>query len=1048
MRRALLVLLTTAAVSAFPGTPNPRTQAMRRASLFLSSRGKKDIQLTLAHQGRPAGRQQDTDEACYYVFNQPGEKGFVIITGDDGGEVLGYADHGHFDTSLIPDNMQVLLDSYAEEISQARTAATTSPSDDVKNTSWQVVLPLLTSNWNQKYPYNLLSPTISGKQTPTGCVATALAQVMYYHKWPLKSTTEIPAYGSLPALPPTTFDWASMTDSYPNSDDLDDTSNLAVATLMQYCGRAAKTTYGSSASSAPTAALCDILHHCFGYNGQAREVCRNNYGAVEWERLIHSELTAGRPVFFSAQSSGAVHAFVCDGYDGNGLFHINWGWGGLANGYFKLQALNPTSQGVGGSTGCGGYSINQHALVGVSPWEVEREPLPSCSGIATNNISLVNSSGEKTTKGTYTYDNSAGLANAKVYYSFSQAGLANSYDIAIGLYNSEGRLLGMKPMGNYSLSSVKTTIDSTFTLAGLGKGLGDGAYTIRGIDRNGSSGEWFPNLNSENNYLKVVKSNGKYTITTTKVTTIPDLEVPEAKQTFQRGVSPLCVTAHVRNKGESEVNTRLYLYMNTSCVAYEQVYLPPGGEDDVEFYFYRQTLTNKMQISTGAGPSNVLYCEEEFTLTKTNPTPKLTMVSSQVKNTEGNYLYGSLIEGSATFNNTSDKDYDTFITVQLQKPTPSGSWAAYNINIPTKIPAGETGTVDYTFPIRVDEKFNIKIFNCITSFITIGAKTVKPGVITWTADGERQATAPTQTIEIPSNAAAVSLEELGLLEAYTIKPNNNPNTLYYIAPEASIPSVLKGKNVVRGHEAETFHLVDGHGYHVPKNFHTDKANYTRTPTLACNTHVGWQTITLPFAVQNVISNGKAIPRLKEKDGDTPGYWLWEFSGDNGHTVTFADATTWTPNTPRIIGTTDHCKDKPLMLNATNAMVLASPACSVASKNYRFASNVGDNAVSGGYVMNSTGSAFRRASKASVRAGEACFTTSLPAATAPALMLINGLVGDTNDDGMLTVADVSLSIEHILQKNITNFMEANADINGDGSITISDVTATVEIIINE
>ena len=111
MRRALLVLLTTAAVSAFPGTPHPRTQAMRRASLFLSSRGKKDIQLTLAHQGRPASRQQDTDEACYYVFNQPGEKGFVIIASDDGGEVLGYTDHGHFDTSLIPDNMQVLLDA-------------------------------------------------------------------------------------------------------------------------------------------------------------------------------------------------------------------------------------------------------------------------------------------------------------------------------------------------------------------------------------------------------------------------------------------------------------------------------------------------------------------------------------------------------------------------------------------------------------------------------------------------------------------------------------------------------------------------------------------------------------------------------------------------------------------------------------------------------------------------------------------------------------------------------------------------------------------------
>ncbi|MBO4849907.1 MAG: C10 family peptidase [Prevotella sp.] len=1049
MRSIILALLIIAAhVATFASTPPPSTRALQHAQLFLSSRGAKDIRLTLAHQGRAPGHLQKTDETYYYVFNQSGNKGFVIVAGDERGQVLGYADTGCFDASNIPDNMQALLDGYAEDICQARAATPTASSEDDDYTAWQVVEPLLTTNWNQKYPYNLLCRTTSDGQTPTGCVATALAQVMYYHQWPRENTSEIPAYSSFDALPPITFDWASMKDSYPLSTDLDDTSNRAVADLMLYCGHAVGMKYGDSSSSAPTIGICDVMRNCFGYNSQAREVCHTDYNTHEWERIIHHELICGRPVFYSAQSSGIAHAFVCDGFDGNGLFHINWGWGGMANGYYRLQVLNPAAQGVGGSSGCGGYSINQYAIVGLCPQEGGQTYVNSGSGVTTTDIYLTNSSGEKTTKGTYTYDANAGLSPASVYYCYSHTGLVPAYDTALGLFDAEGHILETKQVGSISLSSAKMTMDSILLLDNFGKNLNDGTYTIRGIDRSGADGEWFPNLKSESYYLKVVKSNGKFTITNKKSTTAPDLEVLDVKQTFLYGISPLCLTVLVRNNGEQDFNARLFLYMNTSLSSYEQAYIPPGGEEYVEFFFYRQTLTNKLQISTSPGPSNVIYIDEAFTLTKTNPTPKLTMVSSEVKNIVGKYLYGSILEGSATFTNPTDKEYNSTINVQLQKPAPSGSWAAYPVFIPTKIPPGQTVTVNYSFPVSVGEKINLKIYNSITTFTTLGVKTVKASVVSWTADGERKVSIPSDTLHVPADAVAVSFEELGVLDKYIINPNSNPNTLYYIASVATVPSMLKGKNVVKGHRATNISLSEGHGFHVPMTFHADKASYTRTPTLSCNTHVGWQAITLPFTVQTITSGGKAITRLKEKSTSTTGYYLWEFVGDNGRTAAFSDAGGWSPNAPLIIGTTDDCKNKPLVLSATDAMVMASPVCSVVSKNFTYEGVTGDKTVCNAYVLNKTGSTFVLTADGAVKASEAFFLTNLQQKDVPLMLPINGLPGDTNDDGMITVADVSLSIEYILKEQADGFMKCNADVNGDGSITISDVTTIVATLMSE
>ena len=201
---------------------------------------------------------------------------------------------------------------------------------------------MLTTLWNQGSPYNDACPLQGSARTYTGCTATALAQVMKYHEWPAEQTTAIPAYTTpsakiyVPELVPTTFRWSEMQDDYHYSDYA-----TAVAELMRYCGQALYSDYTAHSTSASMADIPQVLHTYFGYDAGARHLYQAAYPISEWEALIYSELQAGRPVIHAGTSLEAGHAFVCDGYDGAGMFHFNWGWGGQGNGWFKLDAIKP-----------------------------------------------------------------------------------------------------------------------------------------------------------------------------------------------------------------------------------------------------------------------------------------------------------------------------------------------------------------------------------------------------------------------------------------------------------------------------------------------------------------------------------------------------------------------------------------------------------------------------------------------------------------------------------------------------------------------------------
>ena len=316
-----------------------------------------------------------------YVFNVADGGGFVIVSNDDATiPILGYSDNGSIDPNHMPDNLRAWLQGYADQIAWLN-AQEKQGEQKVRRTQRKVqqgthstdpIGPLLTTTWGQDSPYNLYCPT----GCPTGCVATAMAQVMYYTEIKASNTTTtttatIPGYSKgghdLQAiLVGTTLYWSSMKDNYSSTET--GTAAQAVATLMQCCGYSVEADYGPGGTQAQTHKVANALKSYFGYNESTKYVSRSFYSYDNWIDMIYNELREGRPVLYSGSSVDNGHAFICDGYkfeEETDRFHINWGWGGLSDGYFALSALDPYAQGTGGSVSGSGYHFCQEAIVGI-----------------------------------------------------------------------------------------------------------------------------------------------------------------------------------------------------------------------------------------------------------------------------------------------------------------------------------------------------------------------------------------------------------------------------------------------------------------------------------------------------------------------------------------------------------------------------------------------------------------------------------------------------------------------------------------------------------
>ena len=295
------------------------------------------------------GKQVNQTFKHLYVFNVEANEGFVIVSGDDRTQsILGYAYTGEINMGQMPCNMKWLLSYYDTAIGQLGDDFPQSASTTLSSATYAEIPAIVGTQWGQGDPYNAQCPQHEGVRCITGCVATAMAQVMNHNRWPQSQTTEIPAYTtntlhiSMPALPAKQFNWDNMT-------------TAGIAELMLYCGQAVKMDYNTAASGAMSEDVPKAMKSIFGYSTATSLASRSSYTDEQWVDMIYKELQEGYPVLYFGQSAtDGGHAFIVDGY-ADGKYHINWGWNGYCDGYFTLDKLNPNME--------NGFNLGQEMVI-------------------------------------------------------------------------------------------------------------------------------------------------------------------------------------------------------------------------------------------------------------------------------------------------------------------------------------------------------------------------------------------------------------------------------------------------------------------------------------------------------------------------------------------------------------------------------------------------------------------------------------------------------------------------------------------------------------
>ena len=455
------------------------SQAQATALNFLNSNPATRLRAGQAAQLRLAYVEPNQASPAYYIYNYGENEGYVLVSGTDRlTQVVGYGLEGGFDPADVPENFKAWLDDLALLVSEMESTPGTTLRSSARTAT--PIAPLLGNiKWNQNAPYNNLCPTYvkdgETKRSVTGCVATAIAQVMYYHRWPLHGTgsntyTTILNKDSTQSITltanfgNTTYDWDHMTPTY--GDESTTQEQDAVALLMSHCGIAVNMSYGSSSGASTRRTMCAMPSY-FGYDKGMRFMPRSCYTLHEWTQRIDEELEAARPIIYNGTTAaGGGHAFVLDGRNTDGYYHFNWGWGGKSNGYFVVFELSPKQQGIGSSDG--GYNNKQGITVGI---QKDAGGAPGYTVYATE---------------FYTTKTKAAKGSSVTFQTKSLAALCSTDPQVttivrkVHIYNSAGSIvatsdysssttLDMKPGTNYSRSDYVTIPSS----------LAVGKYTVR-----------------------------------------------------------------------------------------------------------------------------------------------------------------------------------------------------------------------------------------------------------------------------------------------------------------------------------------------------------------------------------------------------------------------------------------------------------------------------------------------------------------------------------------------------------------------------------------
>ncbi len=1018
MKKSLLCLAAClwTAFAAF-AAPVGKQQAQTIARNFLTERGVSVSQLNPTSTGMNKAREDGSRP--YYVFNNGQNGGFVIVSGDDRAPlVLGYSDKGSFGETDIPENLSSWLDSYADQIETLSQDVQAVPRARRANTQLAriSISPLVMTHWNQYAPYFNLVPKLNGQQCITGCVAVAFAQVMKYYEWPKEATTSVPGYywktggTTLSDLPSITFDWDNMLYDYQGGGWYDagctdgETYQTAVAQLLEYCGYACKADYYTGYTSAYPSYIPTALKNYFGYEGNITEVYRSQYSTSDWEDLIYNELYNGRPIVYSGDNVESGHSFVCDGYGEDDYFHINWGWGGMSDGYYLLSILEPGMQGAGGSNA--GYSDAQSAIIGIQPGTPSDETTGPCLRLRSFSLS----------DGSY-------ISYGPEYFStsYSVAAVQNgNQQLNAQLLNENGEVVYEGSPVNYTINVGWYTSGSASFFQGLD--IADGTYEVRLVCRlasDGTENEWLPCQNSDK-YQNMVTFSGN-TVTYSNETASPVVTCSSFTTASTIYVNNKTNgVAHLSNEGNYSFQDRIYLWVNNELATYNLAFMDEGESADVNFPF-TPTATGSLpvKITTDSSGEDVIY---EGTITVSaidaNAAYKLEMTAWSIDNldTDNGIICGGTVSGTITVKNTGNISYSGYISIG-HNGGGSISWS-YDPNGVVLAP-GESLTLSYTVD-SPSEGTNYKLCcwqdKSYYDFILIGEtnlyKLVAGGYTYWTADGTSKSKGETSVGEVTVLEDAVAVKFF--TTPTTVQPNSNPNTLYYFADDTA-PSGLADNNVVLNGKIDNLTFNDGYSFYVPSGFTAENASYVRVPQLGANGSSGWETIVLPFAAQKAMNqtDNKQIYWFVGPDDDGKDFWLKSFVSTDGEAVYFDFVDEIRANVPYIIATPGtkwgeqyNLVGKTIAFVGENVDVPQSSKLKSMTDAFDFVGLSETQSVSG-YVLDSNGQYFERQSGASLDAFRAYFSIDESAVSAKTLRIRSYIPNAIVETDMLTEGEADV-----------------------------------------
>ena len=626
---------------------------------------------------RPATMKGKGAKAAYYVFNNPEQLGWVIVAGDDRARtILAYGDEDYFDAGEVPECVQDWLNDYTEQLAHL-DMATPQTSNEAPISSFAAggrsrIAPMLLSNWAQGRPFNQQCPTYTNSSgetqyCPAGCVAIAMAQILYYYRSSFGSIA-IPAYTSekdemtfeRPFLSSTTFNYSIMNPWYDNASN---TSSGAkeTARLIKYCGQSVAMAYGKSSSSATSQRNAFV--HYFGFDKNARQIARTDYTAAEWENIVYTELVNGRPVFISARKSSGGHAFICDGYE-NGLFHINWGWRGHQNGYFALNALNDdNSGGTGAAAGDEGYTINVQIMTGLQP------DLGTSSNTDGNIVGLYKDCEASATS----YSRSSSSSNftnvALIAYYWNYSDQEYTYDLAWGLYDSNGNLVSTHTVLYNKLLQAHYYTYPTSSI-NVGKGITSGTYYLKPICRLSGSSTYYPCRGAGVNYIKATFTATTLTLQVFNEQSVQNLKINSVTTGAVKKVgSPLLLNLGVSNQGLTDYSS-IYMWVGDDKISGTYTDIAPGASGTVVMTYTPSTAGSKTFKFTADEDGNKIL------KTYTETINSATAATIDGSNITGS-VTGTTFKASVKIKNTNSNTYNDYIVAKIYKKEPNSGNTGY-----------------------------------------------------------------------------------------------------------------------------------------------------------------------------------------------------------------------------------------------------------------------------------------------------------------------------------------------------------------------------------